>query len=158
MRQVTLVVTSVDPETGSHSSRPSVSGGDPSKLNTHNEVEEGPIRLDAVVSTGRARAIVDAMLENSDAKTTVLERTLETAVERELESAETYGMLFERLMSTVERILIRRVYESCQGIQTQAAEHLGINRNTLHKKLCKYKLLLATQQVESVDTHSETLP
>ena len=158
MRLVTLVVTSVDTETGSRSCRSSAGAVEPSKPNTDNAAEDGSIRLDAVVSAGRARAIVDAMLGNSDTKTAALERTLETVVERELESAETHGMLFERLMSTVERILIGRVYESCQGIQTQAAEQLGINRNTLHKKLCKYKLLLATQQVESVDPNSETIP
>jgi len=108
------------------------------------------------MSADRARVIVDAMLGNSDAKAAALERALETVVERELESAETHGTLFEGLMSTVERILIGRVYESCQGIQTRAAEHLGINRNTLHKKLCKHKLLLATQQLESVEPDAET--
>jgi Fis family transcriptional regulator len=158
MRQVTLVVSSVDAEAGPGLERSSVGAVDPSSLSMDNTAEESPIRLEAVVSADRARAIVDAMLGNSDAQAAALERALEIVVERELESAETHGTLFEGLMSTFERILIGRVYESCQGIQTRAAEHLGINRNTLHKKLCKYKLLLATQQFESVETDAETIP
>ena len=45
--------------------------------------------------------------------------------------------------SVVERIekeLIAQVLESCGGVQTKAASRLGINRNTLHKKIKDYGL------------------
>jgi len=32
------------------------------------------------------------------------------------------------------------VLRSCQGVQTKAATKLGINRNTLHKKIDDYQL------------------
>ena len=43
-----------------------------------------------------------------------------------------------RIVSLVERQVIRQVLNACQGVQTKAAGRLGINRNTLHKKLKEY--------------------
>jgi transposase-like protein len=40
----------------------------------------------------------------------------------------------------VERELIQQVLQSCDRIQIKAASRLGINRNTLHKKLSEYRL------------------
>ena len=48
--------------------------------------------------------------------------------------------LHERAVSLVEREVILQVLRSCQGTQTKTAERLGINRNTLHKKITDYKL------------------
>lgn len=48
--------------------------------------------------------------------------------------------LYEKIVSLVERELIHQVLKSCQGIQTKAANRLGINRNTLHKKISEYGL------------------
>jgi DNA-binding NtrC family response regulator len=45
------------------------------------------------------------------------------------------GNLYERLVGGVERELIEQVMQSCDNIQVKAATRLGINRNTLHKKL-----------------------
>jgi two-component system response regulator AtoC len=36
--------------------------------------------------------------------------------------------------------VIRQVLHSCHGVQTKAAARLGINRNTLHKKIAEYGL------------------
>ena len=36
--------------------------------------------------------------------------------------------------------LIAQVMAACHNVQTKAASKLGINRNTLHKKLKDYKL------------------
>lgn len=46
----------------------------------------------------------------------------------------------ERVVSLVERELILQVLRTCQGTQTKAATRLGINRNTLHKKIEDYHL------------------
>lgn len=48
--------------------------------------------------------------------------------------------LHERLVPRVEKELILQVLRSCQGVQTKAATRLGINRNTLHKKIEDYGL------------------
>lgn len=48
--------------------------------------------------------------------------------------------LHDKIVSMVERELIQQVLKVCQGVQTKAATKLGINRNTLHKKIDDYKL------------------
>ena len=48
--------------------------------------------------------------------------------------------LYDKVVSQVERELIQQVLRSCQGVQTKAATRLGINRNTLHKKIEEFGL------------------
>ena len=48
--------------------------------------------------------------------------------------------LHDRVVSLAEKELIAQVLKSCQGVQTKAATRLGINRNTLHKKIEDYGL------------------
>jgi len=43
--------------------------------------------------------------------------------------------LYKYLVGGLERALIEHVIKLCDGVQVKAAERLGINRNTLHKKL-----------------------
>ncbi|MCA9050731.1 MAG: sigma-54-dependent Fis family transcriptional regulator [Planctomycetaceae bacterium] len=43
--------------------------------------------------------------------------------------------VYNSVISRVERELILQVLRQCQGIQTRTATRLGINRNTLHKKI-----------------------
>ena len=48
--------------------------------------------------------------------------------------------LFERIVSRVERELISQMLAACNGVQLKAAVRLGINRNTLRKKLLEHGL------------------
>ncbi len=48
--------------------------------------------------------------------------------------------LYQKVVSLVERQLILQTLKSCQGVQTKTATRLGINRNTLHKKIDEYGL------------------
>jgi transcriptional regulator with PAS, ATPase and Fis domain len=48
--------------------------------------------------------------------------------------------LFERIVSRVERELIAQMLAACNGVQLKAAARLGINRNTLRKKLLEHGL------------------
>jgi DNA-binding NtrC family response regulator len=48
--------------------------------------------------------------------------------------------LYAKIVNRVERELIAQVMTSCDGVQIKAAARLGINRNTLHKKLQEYQL------------------
>jgi transcriptional regulator with GAF, ATPase, and Fis domain len=43
--------------------------------------------------------------------------------------------LHDRVVGSVERELIEQVLQQCGGVQVTAARRLGINRNTLHKKV-----------------------
>jgi transcriptional regulator with PAS, ATPase and Fis domain len=58
-----------------------------------------------------------------------------------LESAdENASDLHSRVVDQVEREVISQVLVQCEGVQIKAAGRLGINRNTLHKKLKQYGL------------------
>jgi len=50
------------------------------------------------------------------------------------------GKYHEAVVGMVEREVILQVLRSCQGIQTKTATRLGINRNTLHKKIEDFHL------------------
>lgn len=50
------------------------------------------------------------------------------------------GELYRMVIEEVERPLLDSVMRHCGGNQTRAAEHLGINRGTLRKKLRQYSL------------------
>ncbi len=49
--------------------------------------------------------------------------------------------VYEMVMQSAERPLLETVLSRTNGNQTLAAEILGINRNTLRRKLAEYKLL-----------------
>lgn len=48
--------------------------------------------------------------------------------------------VYERVMSEVEKILLAAALEKTDHVQTEAARFLGINRNTLSRKIRKYGL------------------
>jgi two-component system response regulator AtoC len=48
------------------------------------------------------------------------------------------GMLYQQLVGGVERELIEQVLQMCDNVQVKAAARLGINRNTLHKKISDF--------------------
>lgn len=48
--------------------------------------------------------------------------------------------LYARIVSRVEKELIAQVMAECDNVQVKAAARLGINRNTLHKKLEEYQI------------------
>lgn len=61
-------------------------------------------------------------------------------VARGLSEVAEEGRSHESVMGLVERELILQVLRGCQGTQTKAATRLGINRNTLHKKIEDFHL------------------
>lgn len=56
------------------------------------------------------------------------------------ESGASSGMIHSVIVDQIEKELISQVLASCGGVQTKAATRLGINRNTLHKKIKDYQL------------------
>ncbi len=49
--------------------------------------------------------------------------------------------IYDMVMARVEKPLIQMVLDYSQGNQTRAAEFLGLNRNTLRKKMKQYDLI-----------------
>ena len=62
-----------------------------------------------------------------------LDRLVEQAVSADLSSGR--NDLYDRLLESIERPLIRTVLNATRGNQVKAAERLGLNRNTLRKKI-----------------------
>ncbi len=58
---------------------------------------------------------------------------------RDLEGAKP-GPIYDMVLHAVERPMIEIVLEQAAGNQTEAAEVLGINRNTLRKKIQFHKI------------------
>ena len=56
-------------------------------------------------------------------------------------AAEPPHCIYDMVIAHVERALLASMLERSNGNQTQAAEMLGLNRNTLRAKLAKYKLI-----------------
>ena len=59
---------------------------------------------------------------------------------RRLDGEPPHG-IYDMVIAHVERALLSSMLERSNGNQTQAAEMLGLNRNTLRAKLAKYKLI-----------------
>ncbi len=59
---------------------------------------------------------------------------------KDLRGAEPRGV-HEMLMQTVEKPLLELVMQHAAGNQSKAAEWLGINRNTLRRKLLDHRLI-----------------
>jgi len=68
-----------------------------------------------------------------------IERSLDEYF-RKLDGEPPHGV-YDMVIGHVERALLASMLERAQGNQTQAADMLGMNRNTLRAKLAKYQLI-----------------
>ena len=82
------------------------------------------------------------MEKNQRTVKTFLESWLQKTVQQYVEAmnGSDNGQLHDLIVSGVERPLIQMVLKKTSGNQTQAANILGINRNTLRKKIQEYNL------------------
>ncbi|MBA3941677.1 MAG: nitrogen regulation protein NR(I), partial [Sphingopyxis sp.] len=62
-------------------------------------------------------------------------RAVDDWAREQLAGAEHDGEIHERLEAIVEAALLRRTLREVRGNQLEAARRLGINRNTLRKRL-----------------------
>ena len=68
-----------------------------------------------------------------------IERSLDEYF-RKLDGEPPHGV-YDMVITHVERALLMSMLERANGNQTQAADMLGMNRNTLRAKLSKYHLI-----------------
>ena len=59
---------------------------------------------------------------------------------KDLDGEEPCCDMFDMVMNCVEKPLLEMVLEHVGGNQTRAAETLGINRNTLRKKMQEHRI------------------
>jgi DNA-binding NtrC family response regulator len=89
--------------------------------------------LPSIVTTGRAPRAIGVALD--------FDSLAEELVHLGLgEAGTTSADVHSRIVDRVEREVIAQVLVECEGVQIKAASRLGINRNTLHKKLKQYGL------------------
>jgi len=74
--------------------------------------------------------------------TTFLEKWLDKSIRQYVGAmnGENNGHLHELIMGGIEKPLVEIVLKETGGNQTQAANILGVNRNTLRKKITEYKI------------------
>ncbi len=95
----------------------------------------GEIPCESLSSRFRSR------LSFADLVVEVIEKGLtEQAELAQQESRGESDHLYERILEPIERELIRQVYKDCRYVRIHTANRLGINRNTLYKKLSDYEL------------------
>jgi DNA-binding protein Fis len=102
------------------------------------------LSIEVRLSPARAQLLVDLLLEleREEQLGSGIEELIATLLRNQLKDSDHLtGELFDKVISNVEKVVIQHAYENCSRVQTRTAEHLGIDRNTLHKKLRRYNLL-----------------
>jgi Fis family transcriptional regulator len=78
--------------------------------------------------------------KSSSAVEEILEKKIEDIVNLLGATERGKSTLYEDVFTLVERCLFRIALKRCNHVQTSAAVFLGINRNTLHKKIVQLDL------------------
>lgn len=78
-------------------------------------------------------------MKNNDGELAACVRRVTKQYFREVDGRPSCGV-YDLVLESVERPLIEVVLAEADGNQTRASELLGINRNTLKKKLVQYKI------------------
>lgn len=90
-------------------------------------------------TTGSHRHLLVANLQNVSLEKLVRSK-LEILFQQQNEAQVELQGLYEMVLEQVERPLIELALRAHRGNQLRTAEMLGINRNTLKKKMAAYKI------------------
>ena len=83
-----------------------------------------------------SKGATDCMLDENDIARYVRKALNEYF--KDLDGEQPSSSIFDMVMSCVEKPLIETVMHHADGNQTRAADLLGINRNTLRKKIIEH--------------------
>ena len=102
---------------------------------------EGTVKFEVVLSDDQMQRVVDTLLQ-PDERVVVKDLLISELLRSEVENlpGETPSLL-NRILEDVERELLGQAFDKCNRVKTKTATYLGIDRNTLHKKLLKYSLI-----------------
>ena len=138
---VTLTIDPVRPsaEPGGRTGSPPVPGGLPGQV----ERTGHELCLELELPDSSVRFLVDVLLGLSEQDpTATLDLLVRLAVRKRLqEMSGTKGTLFDDVLGSVEAMVIGETFDQCDRVQTRTAALLGIDRNTLYKKLKIHQLL-----------------
>jgi len=84
-----------------------------------------PLNIKSFIETGRRSS-------HSDSPETLMRQLVRQIVDEEPGGGD--GTLWNRVTTSMERIMLEEALEHCEGVKIKAADYLGINRNTLNKK------------------------
>lgn len=104
------------------------------------ETDELTCDLLPTTVTGRGSTPEPAHAEDEQKKWDFQSLATEVVVEGIRQCPADATNLHSAIVDRVEKELIAQVLASCNYVQTKAATRLGINRNTLHKKMKDYSL------------------
>jgi DNA-binding NtrC family response regulator len=76
----------------------------------------------------------------SNVRAADLDGLVQELIQHGVENSSDDDNLFNRIVSRIEKELISQIMVECDNVQIKAAKRLGINRNTLHKKMKDYGL------------------
>jgi DNA-binding protein Fis len=93
------------------------------------------IQFDLMVPHAQERRVRPARSRGSDLEG-LIQQLVTTALQTIPADA---GNLHKQLVDGVERELLAQVLPLCDNVLVKAAARLGINRNTLHKKLSEFQ-------------------
>jgi transcriptional regulator with PAS, ATPase and Fis domain len=96
--------------------------------------EDGKVNFDVLVSAGKG----ERRLRPARSRGTDVQGLIQQLVRAGIQTVPEDGTLYTRLVRGVERELIEQVLQLCDGVLVKAAARLGINRNTLHKKVNEF--------------------
>ena len=114
------------------------------------------MRVEVIVSDEQASRILNELFEqgtgaaSEDPENGSPTRDVwEAVIRRELQAAEPDARdLLERFVQQVEKEVITQVYTSCDNVKYRAAAKLGINRNTLVKRLRQFGQIIDEETEE----------
>ncbi len=86
--------------------------------------------------TGNAKAAQEAVFRPTDDQSLIREFVYNSLLKSDDDAED----LHKQIVEPVEKELLIQIMQTCNNTQTKAATRLGINRNTLYKKLQEYGL------------------
>ncbi len=145
MKRIVAYVSPLQPDDQLESFRSqadeAVTKTDSSNILELNTEKDGTVRFEAVLSDKRINQIVDALLQANEMQNEAESLVSELLRAQFRDSPESSQGVFHRILSDVEKELLNQAFEECNHVKTNTAAKLGIDRNTLHKKLQRYGLI-----------------